>query len=116
LKRGREFIDYLRDILDAAEKIEKFTQGMVLEQFKKDDKTAFAVVRALEIIGEAAKNVPEPVKDRYPSLPWKEMAGIRDKLVHEYFGADLNVVWNTVKQDIPPLKPLIAEIIEKTAK
>lgn len=112
--RKRNFTDYLRDILDAIEKVETFTQGMDYEQFVKDEKTVFAVIRALEIIGEASKNIPNSVKDRHPSLPWRDMAGIRDKLIHEYFGVNMAVIWNTVKRDIPSLKPLITEVLEET--
>lgn len=112
--RKRNFTDYLRDILDAIEKVETFTQGMDYEQFVKDEKTVFAVIRALEIIGEASKNIPNSVKDRHPSLPWRDMAGIRDKLIHEYFGVNMAVIWNTVKRDIPSLKPLITEVLKET--
>lgn len=90
--RKRNFTDYLRDILDAIEKVETFTQGMDYEQFVKDEKTVFAVIRALEIIGEASKNIPNSVKDRHPSLPWRDMAGICDKLIHEYFGVNMAVI------------------------
>ncbi len=110
----REFIDYLNDIFSAIEKVELFTQGMDIEEFVGDEKTVFAVVRALEIIGEAAKKVPIQVKDRYPQVPWQDMAGIRDKLIHEYFGIKLEVVWNTVEKDLPELKILIAKMIEDT--
>ena len=109
----REFIDYLNDIFSAIEKVELFTQGMDFEHFADDDKTVFAVVRALEIIGEASKKVPKSVKDCYPNVAWQEMAGIRDKLIHEYFGVKLEVVWKTVQKDLPELKPLIERIIEE---
>lgn len=110
----REFTDYINDIFSAIEKIELFTQGMDMEEFAEDEKTVFAVVRALEIIGEAAKKIPVQVKDRYPDVPWQEMAGIRDKLIHEYFGVKLDVVWNTAEKDLPELKILIAKMIEDT--
>ena len=116
MKPKREFIDTLRDILDAMEKIERFTEGMNFDQFAGDDKTVFAVIRALEIIGEATKKTPRSVKARHPSVPWREMAGIRDKLIHEYFGVNLAVVWNTVRQDIPSVKPLVAGVVEEAAR
>lgn len=85
---------------------------MVYEEFIKDDKTIFAVTRAIEIIGEAVKKIPAQVKKRYPQITWKEMAGMRDKLIHEYFGVNLRAVWDTVKNDIPVIKPVFDKIKE----
>jgi uncharacterized protein with HEPN domain len=110
MKEKREFQVYLSDIFDAIEKIESFTKDLSFEAFAEDEMRVFAVVRALEIIGEAAKNVPADIKGNYPSVPWKEMAGTRDKLIHFYFGVDLNVVWKTIIKDLPPLKEHISEI------
>ena len=114
--KSREFIDYLRDIIDAVEKIEKFTEGMDSERFYADDKTAYAVIRALEIIGEATKKVPQNIKERYPQVAWREMAGIRDKLIHDYFGVNLEVIWKTVQEDLPTLKPRILQILQENAE
>lgn len=116
MRREREFGDYLGDMLDAIEKVERFTEGMDFKRFSSDDKTVFAVIRALEIIGEASKKVPTPIRRRYSDIPWREMAGIRDKLIHGYFGVNLDVVWNTIRQDLPRLKPLVAQIVEETAQ
>jgi uncharacterized protein with HEPN domain len=116
MKRSREYVDYLKDILDAIEKVEQFVEGMDFGKFSSDSKTLFAVIRALEIIGEASKKVPEVIKRQNPDLPWRGMAGIRDKLIHEYFGLNLQVVWKTVNEDIPKLKPIISVIIEKTGR
>ena len=110
MKEKREFRDYLSDIFDTIEKIEGFTQDISFETFAEDEMRVFAVVRALEIIGEATKNVPMDLKENYPSVPWKEMARTRDKLIHFYFGVNLNVVWKTIIKDLPPLKEQIAEI------
>jgi uncharacterized protein with HEPN domain len=79
---------------------------MDYDRFAKDRKTVYAVIRALEIIGEASKNLPSPIKARYSQIPWKDMAGMRDKVIHAYFGVDLKRVWNTVNVDIPSLKLL----------
>jgi len=84
---------------------------MNFEQFSRDDKTAFAVIRALEIVGEATKNIPDRLRAGYPKIPWREMAGIRDKLIHDYFGVNLKVVWKTVIEDLPPLAPKISQIL-----
>ncbi len=106
MKRTHE--DYLKDILDAIASIEEFTYGMDFEDFSKDRKTQFAVIRALEIIGEAAKAIPEDFKKEHPEVPWKEMAKMRDKLIHAYFGVDLRVVWKTLKEDVPFLKEVLS--------
>ena len=109
----REYRDYLTDIVYAIEKIEKFTKGTNLERFKKDEKTIFAVIRAFEIIGEATKNVPAKIKNEYKKVPWKLMSGMRDKLVHEYFGVNKEVVWKTVKKDIPDLKDKMDRLLSE---
>lgn len=88
-----------------------FVKDMEYDVFLRDKKTIYAVNRALEIIGEATKNIPASVKNRYPQIPWKKMAGMRDKVIHEYFGVDLKRVWSTVKKDIPDLKPLFEKIL-----
>ena len=81
----------------------KFVKGMSYDEFVQDDKTVFAVVRAIEIIGEAVKNIPEEVRGSYPEIPWKDMAGMRDKLIHSYFGIRLERVWETANEENPPL-------------
>jgi uncharacterized protein with HEPN domain len=115
-KNGRQWEDYIEDIADAIESIEEFIIDMEYEEFLRDKKTNFAVVRSLEIIGEATKNIPDSVRDRYPHVPWKDMAGTRDKMIHHYFGVDLKVVWKTITEDIPSLKPLIRKILNDIYK
>jgi uncharacterized protein with HEPN domain len=111
----RSTLDYLDDILDAAGKIETFTRGMSYEEFSGDDKTVYAVTRALEVIGEATKCIPRQVRERYPSLPWSEMAGMRDKLIHAYFGINRAIIWRTVRDDIPPLRPAVQRLLDDLA-
>lgn len=104
---------YIKDILNAIESIEKFVEGMTFEEFCEDDKTSSAVVRKFEIIGEASKNIPEKIKRKYPDIPWKEMAGFRDKLIHFYFAIDYQLVWDTIKVKLPELKQKITIILEE---
>jgi len=106
-----EFLDYVEDIIGAMNDALSFVKDMEYDVFLRDKKTIYAVNRALEIIGEATKNIPAFVKNRYPQIPWKKMAGMRDKVIHEYFGVDLKRVWSTVKKDIPDLKPLFEKIL-----
>ena len=101
-----DFLDYVEDIIESIDSTMKFTEDMEYDEFMRDDKTTSAVIRKLEVIGEASKKIPEKVKSDYSQIPWKDMAGMRDKLIHEYFGIDLKRVWKTVKKDIPELKPL----------
>lgn len=110
----REYTDYLRDILDAAGKALEFVGGMDYERFRNDDKTQFAVTRALTIIGEAAKKVPKSVQSRHPEVPWKDMAGMRDMVTHEYFRVDLRRVFETVKRDLPRLRAGVARMLGET--
>lgn len=109
----REFEDYLRDILEVMEKAQRFIQNLSYQEFTEDDKTVFAVVRALEIIGEATKNIPDDIRKENPDVPWKDMAGMRDILIHDYFGVDMETVWLTVTEKIPAVKPLIRKMLEK---
>ena len=109
-------MDYVDDVVEAMDDAERFVEGMEYRDFVKDKKTAYAVTRAVEVIGEAVKNIPDSVKKRYPRIPWKKMAGMRDKLIHEYFGVDLRRVWNTVKKDIPELKPMFEKILKDFEK
>lgn len=95
------------------ESIERFVEGMSFEQFQNDDKTSSAVIRKFEIIGEAAKNISESIKQQHPSVPWKEMAGMRDRLIHGYFGIDYQLVWSTIKNRLPEARSVIKAISNK---
>ena len=107
----REYKDYVVDIIDAIEKTETFIKGMKFETFEKDTKTTFAVIRAFEIMGEAVKKIPSSIRNKHKNVPWKEMAGMRDKLIHEYFGIKPRVVWKTIKQDLPKVKPHLQSLL-----
>lgn len=106
----REYSDFLHDIKTALKNIDSFIGKMDFEQFSKDSKTNKAVMRCLEEIGEAAKNIPEGVRKEFPDVPWKEAAGLRDKLIHYYWGVDLKLVWEIVKFDLPQLKKSIKPV------
>jgi len=110
--RKRDYKLYLKDILDAIVKIEKYTGTLSFEEFSNDELVVDGVVRNFEIIGEASKNIPSKVKSHYPDIPWKEMAGMRDKMIHEYFGVDLEIVWKTVKIRLPQLKPVLQDMYD----
>ena len=109
----REIRDYFNDILTSVDDVEAFTEEMDFEDFITDKKTTNAVIRSLEIIGEAVKKIPDNIKDSHPELPWKYMAGMRDKLIHGYHGVDLEIVWMVVKEELPPLKPMIQKILDE---
>ena len=107
----RDYTLYVKDIVAAIDSIEQFIAGMTVEAFCADDKTVSAVTRKLEIIGEAAKQIPDTVRQDHPLIPWKEMAGMRDKLVHFYFGVDHQLVWRTITERLPRIKPEIQEML-----
>jgi len=102
---------YLEHIIGAIEQIEIYLQGVDYKIFIKDDMLMDAVIRELEIIGEAANNVSQDFQDRHQDIPWSKAISLRNKLSHEYFGVDLKVVWNTCQKDLPELKEQLKKII-----
>ncbi len=101
---------YIKDILEAMARIEEFTQGMSYEDFIQDDKTSSAVVRKLEIIGEAVKQLPKEVRDRFEEIPWNSLAKTRDKIIHFYHGVDHEIIWKIIKEELPPLRSSFEKI------
>ena len=108
---NHEFLDFVEDILDAMDKAEILVDDFSCSEFETDFRTNYAVVRALEIIGEAAKRLPTSLREQYPKIPWRGMAGMRDRSIHGYDTVDLQIVWDVVKKDIPEIKPQIQQIL-----
>ncbi len=103
----------IEDILQATARIQRYTDGMSFETFGVDEKTVDAVVRNLTVIGEAANHIPSEVQEHHPEVPWAQMRGIRNVLMHEYFGVSLPIIWKTIRQDLPALVPTLEAILQE---
>lgn len=108
----RQFNLFVQDILDSIKNIEEFVGNMSFDDFCGDEKTKSAVVLKIEVIGEAARNIPKEIKAQYKDIPWKDMVGMRNKISHFYFGIDYKIVWKVIKERLPGIKPEIDRILK----
>jgi uncharacterized protein with HEPN domain len=110
-KTGRDYILFLEDILDAIGKIESYSGNLSFDDFAANSMAVDAVIRNFEVIGEAARNIPKRVRDRHPHIEWKEAVGFRNVLIHDYFGIDVEAVWDTVHKNIPEFRKHIEQLL-----
>jgi len=111
-KKNRSYILYLEDMLEAIHRIQDYTKGLSFQEFTSSKLRTDAVIRNLEIIGEASKNVPDKLKKRYPGIPWRSMYGLRNYIVHEYFGIDFDNIWKIIVDELPENARDLKKIIE----
>lgn len=113
MSKKRRDKEYLSDILEAIKRSMEYTREHDYNKFLQDKKAQDAVVRNLEVVGEATKNISAKLRKQHPNIPWKDMAGLRDKLIHHYFGINYEIVWNIVEKELPVLLPQIEELVTK---
>jgi len=109
---SRTTLHFLTDIFEAIEAIERFVEQMEQRQFEDDEKTLRAVEREFEIIGEAVKQIPEDITVNYPTVPWRAIAGMRDRLIHHYWVTEAEILWRTIDESLPPFKNSIVQIMK----
>ncbi|NES23851.1 MAG: DUF86 domain-containing protein [Symploca sp. SIO3E6] len=113
---SRNTVTFLQDILEGIGDIENFTKQISFEEFTKNKEKIYAVQKAIELIGEAVKNIPDSVRNKYSYIPWRNIAGMRDKLSHQYWKVDLEVIWKVVEENLPELKVMIIQVIQDFSK
>ncbi|MEA3312677.1 MAG: DUF86 domain-containing protein [candidate division WOR-3 bacterium] len=111
--KGRSCKILVEEIAEAIDKVERYTHGLTFEVFKDNDMAIDAVLRNLEVIGEASKGIPPEVREGYPDIPWKRMIGLRNIVIHEYFGIDVSIIWEIVTRNLPQTKPLITQMLKR---
>lgn len=107
----RTYTDYLQDMIENCDYAAEFTQGMTLEQFQTNRAKSYAVIYAIEIIGEAARHIPRSLRDKFPAIAWSKATAMRDVIAHGYFGIDLEIVWKTIHEDLPKLRAELASML-----
>lgn len=115
MSKKRRDKDFLGDINEAMNLIGLYTKELAYREFLEDRKAQDAIVRNLEVIGEASKNITAVFKAKYPDVPWRKLAGLRDKLIHFYFGIDYKIVWSIAKKELPKLRKQVKEILKQEA-
>ncbi len=109
--KKRDYGSYLEDIIEHMNYAEEFIRDMTFDEFKSDKKTVLSVTKCIEVVGEATKHIPDQIRERYPEIPWRDMAAIRDRLVHGYFKVDLSIVWTTVTIEFPELRSMLENVL-----
>ena len=108
----RDSVLFLYDILECIEKIERYISGITYEDFERDERTIDAVLRNLEVIGEAARNIPLEIRNRYYDIPWRKIVALRNVVIHQYFGVDLENIWKIITEDLPDLEEKVRSMLE----
>ena len=113
---SRDYRLYLDDIRESCEKVLRYTHSLSFDQFMRDEKTFDAVVRNLAVIGEAVKHIPPEMRSHYPNMEWRKIAGLRDIVIHEYFGLDVDILWDVVQNHVPVLLDYVLQILAQESQ